>query len=207
MSKEPDLWLSDRPLVLASTSATRLKLLTAAGIPCRTVAPDVDERAIEAGFPADLRPVDVALELATAKALAVSRQLSGEMVLGGDQTLAVGERRLSKATTLAEAAEHLRILSDTTHELHSAAALVRDGQILYRGVDTARLRVRPLSDRFIEAYLAAMRERALASVGGYQIEGLGIHLFERVDGEHGTILGLPLLDLLRHFRARNLVMD
>ena len=120
----------------------------------------------------------------------------GRLVLGADQTLARGNKRFSKPANRAAAAEQLRALRGRTHELHSALALVRDGAVLFDCVDSARLTMRNISDRFLDDYLDMAGDAALASVGAYQLEGIGIHLFERVEGDYFTILGLPLLPLL-----------
>ena len=131
--------------------------------------------------------------------------LPGRLVLGADQTLARGDTRFSKPANRAEAAAQLRALRGRTHELHSALALVRDGDVLFECVDTARLTMRDFSDRFLDDYLDMAGDAALASVGGYQLEGIGIHLFERVEGDYFTILGLPLLPLLAFLRQNGFV--
>jgi septum formation protein len=127
-------------------------------------------------------------------------------VLGADQTLALGERRFSKTASLAAAREHLRALAGKAHTLHSAAALARDGKVLFESVTTARLYMRPLSDDALDAYLVAAGARVTASVGAYQLEGLGVHLFEKIEGDHFTVLGLPLLPLLAYFRTAGLLL-
>ena len=200
------LWKLDRSIILASTSATRLKLLSAVGIPCRTVAPAVDERALAKPLEnAGAGPDSIALELARAKCLAVSNLHQDDLVLGADQTLALGNQSFSKPASRSEAAEHLRQLSGRSHELHSAAAVARGGQILFEVTDTAQLTMRLLSDDFIETYLDVAGEQVRSSVGAYQVEGLGLHLFDRVDGDHATILGLPLLALLGYFRLKGML--
>ena len=165
---------------------------------------EIDERAVEAqaGVPT---PVAAAQLLARAKADAVAAERSGHLVLGADQTLARGPERFSKPSGRAAAAEQLRRLSGQSHELHSAIALVRDGEVLFEHVDSARLTMRDFSDVFIDDYLDMAGDAALASVGGYQLEGIGIHLFERVEGDYFTILGLPLLPLLAFLRQNGWV--
>lgn len=192
-----NLWRSD-PLVLASKSEVRLTLLVAAGIPAVVHPADIDERGVEAGNAA-LAPAEAALLLAREKALAVSRHHEG-LVLGADQTLALGDRRYSKPADTAAARAQLRSLSGRTHELHAAAAVARKGEVVFETVATARLTVRALSDAFLDAYLAAAGDRVTKSVGAYQLEGLGVHLFDKIEGDHFTILGLPLLPLLGYFR-------
>ena len=193
------LWLANQPLVLASKSASRRFLLESAGIPIEISVADVDERGIEAKASlAD--PGAVAGLLAREKALAVSAQRPGRMVLGADQTLALGQRRFSKPADRAAAREQLKILRGQVHALHSAVAIARDGRVIFEHCAVARLAMRAFSDRFLESYLDAAGGAVTASVGAYQVEGVGVQLFERIEGDHSTILGLPLvpvLDVLR----------
>ncbi len=198
------LWLASQPLVLASKSDVRGKILAAAGLRFEIRPAQVDERAVEskAGI---LDAAAAARLLARAKADAVAASLPGRLVLGADQTLARGDQRFSKPAGRAEAAEQLRALRGQTHELHSALALVRDGAVLFDRVDTARLTMRDFSDAFLDDYLDMAGNAATASVGGYQLEGIGIHLFERVEGDYFTILGLPLLPLLAFLRDKEFV--
>jgi septum formation protein len=193
------LWLEPQPLVLASRSDVRGKILAAAGLRFEIRPSIVDERAIEAQAGVN-DPVDVARHLAHAKANAVAASLPGRVVLGADQTLARGAKRFTKPADSSVASEQLRDLRGRTHELHSALALVRDGTLLFSCVDTARLTMRNFSDRYLKEYLDLAGNAALKSVGGYQLEGIGIHLFERVEGDYFTILGLPLLPLLAYLR-------
>jgi septum formation protein len=198
------LWLSPQPLVLASKSDVRGKMLAAVGLRFEIRPAQIDERAVEA----ESGVADAAAAarlLARAKAAAVAATLPGRLVLGADQTLARGSRRFSKPADRAAAAEQLRALRGRTHELHSALALVRDGAVLFDCVDSALLTMRGVSDRFLDEYLDMVGDAVLASVGAYQLEGLGVHLFERVDGDFFTILGLPLLPLLAYLRQNKFV--
>jgi septum formation protein len=198
-----NLWRG-APLVLASKSKVRRMLLEAAGIPVEIDPADIDERAAEMPH-ADALPEKVALLLAREKALAVARRRPGLLVLGADQTLALGNRRFSKPATISAAREQLVTLAGKTHALHTGAAVARDGKILFETVVTARLTMRTLSNEALDAYLAAAGERILLSVGAYQLEGLGVHLFKKIEGDHFTILGLPLLPLLAFLRREGML--
>ena len=193
------LWLADRPLVLASKSEIRRALLADAGIPVDVSPADIDERGIEQRA-ATRDAGDIALVLARAKAQAVAARLPGRLVLGADQTLALGERRFSKPADRAAARGQLKALRGQTHELHTAVALARDGAIVFEHREVARLTMRAFSDGFLESYLDAMGGALTASVGGYQLEKAGVQLFERIDGDHFVILGLPLVALLAYLR-------
>ncbi len=195
------LWTAPAPLLLASASATRRALLADAGLAVDAEAPGVDERAVERSIDEKaLGPADLALHLAAEKALAVSRRRPDRLVLGADQVLDLGGVVAHKPGDRATARAQLLALSGRTHALHSAGALARDGALVDSFVDTARLTMRPLSEAAIEAYLDLLGPEILGSVGVYQVEGLGIHLFERIEGQHATILGLPLLPLLSSLR-------
>jgi len=191
------LWRAGDPLVLASRSAPRRAMLEAAGIPIEVCVPDLDERAAEAA--AGLRgPAETAALLAAEKAKAVS--MPRRLVVGADQTLALGTRRFDKPRNRGAARGQLMALAGRTHQLHSAVAVARDGEILFTGIGTASLTMRSLSGSFLDAYMEAAGAAAVDSVGAYQLETFGIHLFERIDGDHFTILGLPLLKLLEFLR-------
>jgi len=193
------LWLAAEPLVLASKSAARRAIIEAAGIPLEIVSADIDERAIEARA-GPHGASDAAVMLAREKARTIAARLPGRLVLGADQTLALGERRFSKPGDRASAREQLEALRGRTHELHTAIALMRESAILFEHREVARLTMRAFSDSFLEAYLDAMGAAVTASVGGYQLERVGIQLFERIEGDHFVILGLPLVALLQYMR-------
>ncbi len=186
-------------LVLASKSAARRAMLTDAGVPLSVQVADVDEEAVKTAHdPADA--TGLAVELARVKALAVSRHDSDAWVLGADQTLSFEGGLVSKAGSLDAARARLMTMRGKAHQLHSGAALARNGQIVWSGVDTATMRVRDFSDAFLDAYLAAEGEGLLACVGSYRLEGMGAQLFEAVEGDYFTVLGLPLWPVLAELR-------
>lgn len=195
------LWLSPAPLVLASGSVTRRDMLLAAGLPVEIIKPEVDERAIEKPLTEQAVSADrIASALAEAKALAVSKLHAGRIVLAADQTLTCEGRSFHKPETAAATVDQIAALAGRIHELHSAFALAQDGVVLAQGRETARLIMRPLGPSFIAHYVEAAGPAILSSVGGYQLEGLGAQLFERIEGDHFTILGLPLLPVLTALR-------
>jgi septum formation protein len=198
------IWRGTQPLILASKSPARQALLAGAGITFEAIPADIDERTIQrsSGLTS---PGEIAALLARAKALSVSANHPGRFVLGADQTLALGERLFSKPSGRAQAADQLRALAGRTHELHSAIAVACDSGILFADVSIARMTMRPLDEAAISAYLGAAGDAVTTSVGAYQLEGLGVHLFERIEGDHFTILGLPLLPLLEFLRSRRLL--
>jgi septum formation protein len=198
------IWRGKQTLILASQSRARQMLLANAGISFEAVPADIDERSVQknSGLSA---PGEVAGLLAREKALFVSSNNPGRYVVGADQTLALGDRLFSKPAGRAQAAEQLRLLAGDTHELYSAVAVARDGEIMFSDVSVARMTMRQFAESEIEAYLDQAGQAVTTSVGAYQLEGLGVHLFERIDGDHFTILGLPLLPLLAFLRAEGLL--
>jgi septum formation protein len=198
------LWRGKHPMILASQSRARQQLLFNAGISFEAVPAEIDERAVQqsSGLVA---PGDIAALLAREKALSVSVRQHGKFVVGADQTLALGKQLFSKPAGRTQAAEQLRALAGHGHELYSAVAVARDGKILFEGAGLARMTMRPLAESEIKAYLDEAGEVVTSSVGAYQLEGLGVHLFERIEGDHFTILGLPLLQLLAFLRSQRLL--
>ncbi|RWP35570.1 MAG: Maf-like protein [Mesorhizobium sp.] len=188
-------------IILASGSPFRKALLVDAGVPVEAVPAEVDERALEAPLQGSgISPEDVALVLAEAKATEVSERKPGALVLGCDQTLSLGDEVFHKPADMEAARHHLLALSGKTHQLNSAVVLARDGAVLWRHVGVASLTMRKLDPAFIGRHLARVGAKALSSVGAYQIEGEGIQLFERVEGDYFTIVGLPLLPVLAKLR-------
>lgn len=196
-----NLWIAKTPLMLASASSTRRDLLVAAGIPVAVCPAQIDERLID--FDARTNgapPLWIATLLARAKAIDVSARNPGQVVLGADQTLECDGRQFDKPSGTEEGRAHLKFLSGRTHLLHSAAVLVKDGQVLAESVSSAQMTMRRLSETFISAYVERVGPRVIASVGGYQLEALGSQLFDSIVGDHFTILGLPLLPLMGQLR-------
>jgi septum formation protein len=204
MGGAASLWRGGAPLLLASTSATRKMLLENAGLRVETEAPGIDERAVESAASNKSAP-EIARRLAAEKALAVSRRHLKRIVVGADQTLACDGALFHKPADRAAVAKQLTTLSGRTHVLNSAVAVAHDGEIVHETEEVARMTMRALSSEDIQRYLGLAGDAALQSVGAYQVEGLGIHLFERTEGDHSTILGLPLLPLLAALRDMKLL--
>ena len=198
------LWRGDTPLILASQSRARQMLLANAGIEFEAAPAHIDERAIQdASGPAS--PSAIAARLAREKAMVVCARKPARYVVGADQTLALGERLFNKPDGRAQARVQLLALAGQSHELHSAIAVARDGRILFEHVEVARLTMRALRESEIATYLDAAGDAVTSSVGAYQLEGVGVHLFDRIEGDHFTILGLPLLPLLGFLRRERLL--
>jgi septum formation protein len=202
----PSLWRGAGPLVLASRSESRRALLSAAGLDAESIAPEVDERALEDRYLAQGGALeDVVIELARAKALAVSAKRPDAYCIGADQTLTLDGRIFHKSCDLDEGRQTLAALSGKTHRLTSAFCVALAGQALVVHRDHADLRMRALDRSEISRYLERAGPGVLASVGVYQGEGLGIHLFERIEGDHSVVLGLPMLGLLAWMRRESLI--
>jgi len=198
------IWRGKQPLILASQSRARQALLANAGLDFEAIPADIDERKIQDGSGLS-EPEQIALLLAREKALAVSSARPERIVIGADQTLALGSQLFTKPAGLIQAGDQLRRLAGKTHELHSAIAVVRNGKTLFETVSVARMTMRELTETEIETYLDAAGAAVTTSVGAYQLESLGVHLFDRIEGDHFTILGLPLLPLLAFLRSEKLL--
>jgi septum formation protein len=197
-------WRGQLPLILASQSRARQLMLANAGIDFKAVPAEIDERAQQQRSGLTL-PGDIAALLAREKARSVSIRHPGHFVAGADQTLALGTVLFSKPAGRIEAAEQLRALAGRSHQLHSAIAVARAGKILFEAVAVATMAMRPLSQSEIERYVNEAGDAVTSSVGAYQVEGIGIHLFDRIQGDHFVILGLPLLELLSFLRSERLL--
>ena len=195
-----------KKLVLASSSPARARLLRDAGVPAEAVRPDIDEAAVKRNLRADgIDGAALAERLAEAKARSV--RAPGRLVLGADQVLLLGSRVFDKPAGRDEAAAQLAALAGRPHRLVSAAVIAEDGAAVWSEADEARLTMRTLTPRFIETYLDRIGGDAFAGPGAYRVEGLGIQLFERIEGAHATILGLPLLPLLAYLRRRGAIAE
>lgn len=188
-------------LILASGSAARQMLLKNAGLQFEAIPASIDERDVEERIPAANKdPVAIARHLSVAKAIDVSTRNPGAIVIGCDQTMSMGSRIFHKSASLVEARETLQALRGQAHFLNSAVCLVRDGKVLWSEVSRACMQVRSFSDEFLSGYLARNGSAVLSSVGCYQLEGEGVQLFDAIAGDYFTILGLPLLPLLKELR-------
>jgi septum formation protein len=192
-------WRSSRPILLASTSGTRRRLLAAAGLPVEAEDPGTDERALQESLGVT-SPERIACALAEAKALSVSARNPDRFIIGADQVLVCEGEMLTKAGGPEEARANLAKLQGRTHVLHVGVAIARSGMIEAEFAESASLTMRPLDEAAIERYVDLAGPAATRSVGAYEVEGLGIHLFSEIAGEHTTILGLPLVPLLAALR-------
>lgn len=198
------IWLEQKPLILASQSSARRMLLANAGLSIECIPADIDERDIQQS--SGLKdPGKIAALLATEKARQVSSKAKDRYVVGADQTLALGDQLFSKPVNAAAAVEQIRLLSGNVHELHSAVSVMLNGEMLFSHVGVARMAMRALTNEQVVAYVETVGDAVTTSVGAYQLEGVGVNLFDRIDGDHFTILGLPLLALLDFLRSKSLL--
>lgn len=195
------------PLILASASPSRRQLLANAGLVFSVEPSGLDEDEVKRSLGSHAPPQELASTLAEMKAVKVSRRHSGAMVIGADSTLACNGRMFDKPPDLAAARQQLQSLGGQTHELFSSVVVARGGVRLWHWSERARLTMRPMNDAFIDSYLARAGSDVLTSVGAYQLEGLGAHLFNRVDGDYFTILGLPLLPLLAFLAGHGIGLE
>ncbi|MBV8851242.1 MAG: septum formation protein Maf [Methylobacteriaceae bacterium] len=201
MSAGIAFWRELKPLILASQSSARADLIRQTRIPFIVEAAEIDEREAEAPLrKSGAGAREIGAHLARAKARAVAARHPDQLVLGADQTLALDDRLFTKPANREAALEQLRALSGREHQLHSAICIVRAEQVLFETIETARMQMRPLSEAFLAEYADTAGAALTASVGAYQVEGVGIHLFEHIAGDHATILGLPLIPLLAFLR-------
>lgn len=198
------LMADDVKVVLASASAARQNLLRSAGLRFDVLASNVDEAVVKAAL-GDVDPIDVAEVLARAKAEDVARRVDARVVIGADQVLALGDQVFDKPEDMAEARAQLLALKGAKHQLHSAVVVMEDDDVRWVHVDTVDVTMRDYSPEFVGRYLSAAGDEALASVGCYQLEGLGAQLIEKVAGDYFTVLGLPLLALLAELRQMNVL--
>lgn len=202
--------VSNKSIVLASGSRIRRHLLQAAGVPFTVAPADLDEVALRVAFRKDHGkddPKAIALMLATEKAKSIAGNFSDCIVIGCDQTLWFDDRLLHKSKDMETARATLASMRGRTHRLYSAVAFVENGTTIWSTITHADLRMREFSDDFLDEYLAVQGETAFESVGGYQLEGPGIQLFERIDGDYFTILGLPLLEVIDALRQQKVLMS
>lgn len=193
------------PVVLASKSAARAALLASAGVRFEAISAEVDEDAVKIRLLArGATPADIATALASEKAVAVSRRRPG-LVIGADQTLELAGELYDKAATLDDARARLVELRGRPHQLHAAVAVAKDGEVIWNEIDTATLTMRAFTDAFLDGYLHRSGVRLLASVGCYELEGEGVQLFEQIQGDYFSILGLPLLGLLGLLREHGVI--
>ena len=197
--------MSGRPVILASGSTIRRQMLEAAGLGFTVVPAEVDERPIHMSYDGS-NPGGIARQLARLKAEAVSQAHPHALVIGADQVLALGAAIFHKPADLAQARKHLSWLRGKAHELHSAVAMAENGAVVWDTIDTARLTIRDFSDEFLDDYLARAGERICGCVGAYELEGLGLQLFERIEGDYFPVLGMPMIPLLAELRAKGALL-
>jgi septum formation protein len=197
------------PIILASQSAARRAMLVAAGVSFVAVASQADEAAEKQKLLANhVQPPEIALALAKLKARDVAVGREDHLILGSDQILSLKDgTMLDKPNSPHELKRHLRLLSGSTHQLHSAAAIIERDECVWEIIETVSMVMRPLSDAFIDQYVASAAPDLLGCVGGYQIEGVGVQLFQRIEGSYHAVLGLPLLPLLNYLAHRGVLLQ
>jgi septum formation protein len=205
MTAKASLQHTTRPIVLASASRARRELLAAAGVPFTVEAADVDEPALRHALDPQTKPTEVAEVLARAKAKDVGARHDGALVIGADQVLAFGDEILTKPGNAEGARKTLLKLRGKTHELHSSVAFAENGDIVWMHTGTARLTMRNFTDEFLDDYLVRAGDSVGQSVGAYELESTGVQLFEQVEGDYFTVLGLPLLAVLGELRKRGVI--
>jgi septum formation protein len=193
------------PIILASQSQSRRHILKAAGVSFKAIAPDVNEAVIKK-TQSHLGKKQLAKHLAEAKALSLSKQHLDAIIIGSDQTLEFEGRKISKPKSIKEACTQLRAMRGKSHQLHSGVACAMKGNLIWSHVASARLTMRQFSDQFLEDYLDRLGDDVMTSVGGYKIEGLGLQLFDKVNGAHDVIMGMPLLPLLAILRKQDAII-
>ncbi|MEM1277297.1 MAG: Maf family protein [Pseudomonadota bacterium] len=195
-------------MILASQSKSRADMLRNAGVPIEIEPARIDEAAVKSALLSEAAPArDIADCLAEMKALRISPRYPDELTLGADQILVCEDQIFDKPTDMSTAREQLQSLRGKTHQLHSAAVIAERGAPIWRHIGTARLTMRPFTDAFLNSYLEQFGEMALTSVGAYHLEGLGAQLFQRIEGDYFSILGLPLLEILGFLRARGELVE
>lgn len=195
-------------LILASSSASRQMLMRNAGLAFSSIPAEIDERAIDERLAkAGASPETIAVELAKAKALAVSASHPDAYVIGSDQTMSLGDRIYHKPKDMDEAHANILSLSGKTHRLNCGVAIAKNGDVIWSATSVADMSVRPLTPDYVSRYLERSGKQVLSSVGAYQLEGEGIQLFTEISGDYFTILGLPLLPLLAQLRVLGLIDD
>lgn len=193
-------------LILASKSASRQSLMTGAGLTYQAITADIDERAVEASLAARYaKPPEIAVELAREKARWVSERNDDAYVIGSDQVLSLDSRLFHKPLSMGEAADHIRAMSGRTHHLNCGVAVAFRGEVIWQTVSIAAMTMRSISPSFLQTYLDMSGEGILQSVGAYQLEGPGLQLFEKIEGDYFTILGLPMLQLLGGLRELGVI--
>jgi septum formation protein len=193
------------PIILASQSQARKRMLKAAGIIFRAIKPEIDESSLKRAI-SHINAKGVAEQLAEAKAKSLGKRFPNCIIIGSDQTLELGGDMISKPRSRGDALKQLQAMRGKTHVLHSGVACVYNEKLVWNTVESARLTMRRFSDQFLESYLDKINTDVTSSVGGYKIEGAGLQLFDKIQGDHSVILGMPLLSLLKFLRRQGVIL-